>query len=121
MINSSWILRFLLSLAATMQGTASAADSIAVEFGEIRVGMSYGEARERLIDGGWEPDGSCHADEIGCDSAYPETENCAGTGVSPCRFRWKAGAYTSLPMGAQTITILTTGEIKKAVSAIEIK
>jgi hypothetical protein len=74
----------------------------------VKVGMAYKEARQRLFEFGYsgvappKVAGRCAYREDIC-KAYPEAEDCAGTGLAPCRFVFK------YPRG-RTVVIITSGE-----------
>ncbi len=108
--------RIAFALVALMAGPASAADGLSLQSGEIKTGMTYGEARERLIEDGWVPAGTCEGDAFVCNPAYPELDSCAGTGTAPCRFAWKAGEGVATKDGLTTIAVITEGERGKTVT-----
>ena len=66
----------------------------AEQFG-LREGMLYTEARERLLEQGWEPHtegaepnlNDAAVSEL-FDLGYEEVKDCSGTGVGPCRFEF---------------------------------
>lgn len=108
--------RIALVLMALMAGTASAAEGLSLQSGEIKTGMTYGEARERLIEDGWLPAGACEGDAFVCNPAYPELDACAGTGTAPCRFEWKAGEGVATKDGLTAFAVITEGERGKTVT-----
>lgn len=109
-----------LTLAALLAGLslapAHAAESLTLQSGEIRTGMTYGEARELLVEDGWLPAGTCEGDAFLCNPAYPELDSCAGTGTAPCRFQWKAGEGVATKDGLTVIAVITEGERGKIVT-----
>jgi hypothetical protein len=82
----------------------------ALEPGQVNgaaIGMSYGEARARLLEAGYDGGISparqyCQAPHAIC-KAYPrEIESCARTGAMPCRFVFR------YPRG-RTVIVVTKG------------
>lgn len=109
-------LTFGLLLAGLVLAPAQAAESLTLQSGEVKTGMTYGEARERLIEDGWLPAGACEGDAFLCNPAYPELDSCAGTGTAPCRFQWKAGEGVATGDGVTSIAVITEGERGKVVT-----
>lgn len=74
--------------------------------GNLEEGMQYPQARVALINGGWKPvhfpEGHCVGRSDVC-AAYPETDDCAGTGLGQCRFVFSDGKGSSL-------IVITAGE-----------
>ncbi len=117
MIGTSWASALLAALA--LAGSAAADESIKLQTGELKTGMSYGEARELLVDEGWLPAGTCEGDAYMCNPAYPELDSCAGTGAAPCRFQWKAGEGVATKDGLGFIAVITEGERAKSVTGFD--
>lgn len=63
---------------------------------EFKKGDDYkSNVRVKMLKEGWKPARTADADQCGsgdstCDE-YPEMENCAGTGLGNCKFRWQKG------------------------------
>jgi len=99
-----------LVMATLSAAPVQAAESLKLQSGEVKTGETYGEVRERLIENGWLPAGTCEGDAFMCNPAYPELESCAGTGTAPCRFGWKAGEGSGAAAGPSQIAVITEGE-----------
>lgn len=83
------------------------------------VGMSYQEARARLLEFGYggaaasRDPGRCGSRKAVC-KAYPEAEGCAGTGEAPCRFVFKypRGRKLVVVTGGESLTVTRIFEEK---------
>jgi hypothetical protein len=69
-------------------------------------GESYAKVRVKMLKAGWKPFHSpdadkCYDGDERCEGR-PEMQNCAGTGLAPCRFLWKRKG--------KTVIIFTSGE-----------
>jgi hypothetical protein len=99
--------RWIVLLPAIMMAAPVAALE-ASQINGVRPGMSYAEARERLLEYGYQGAGSGSAR---CPSARAdlcrlyarEFEDCAGTGAAPCLFVFR------YPRG-RTVVVATEGE-----------
>lgn len=72
----------------------------------LKKGESYATVREKMLKAGWKPYTAPDADQCSegdkrCENR-PEMQNCAGTGLAPCRFLWKRND--------KTVVIFTIGE-----------
>ncbi len=72
----------------------------------LKKGESYAKVRVKMLKAGWKPYHSpnaaeCLSGDKRCEGR-PEMENCAGTGLAPCRFLWKRKGKTAV--------IFTVGE-----------
>lgn len=73
------------------------APAIPVRFPSIRPTTAYPEARQILLQDGWQPVGEM--DAAGCSAGsrsgdqrcYPELADCAGTGEGQCLYVWRKG------------------------------
>jgi hypothetical protein len=101
----------LASAIAPQFSDVASAKEAALNAGQVngvKVGMKYKQARERLFVFGYsgvtppKVSGRCSSREEIC-KAYPEAEDCSGTGLAPCRFVFK------YPRG-RTVVIITSGE-----------
>lgn len=76
----------VLALTSFGAGEPAVAKDLA---GNLVSGMTYPEARQTLLSRGWKPatlpKGQCVGRPDVC-AAYPETYDCAGTGLGQCKF-----------------------------------
>ncbi|MGG6265682.1 hypothetical protein ACQ4M3_09165 [Leptolyngbya sp. AN03gr2] len=86
---------FCVLTLALIFGSAHLAESKLPEVLPIREQMPYSQARQELIDRGWQP--NLEGDEPNLNSSvvktlfdlgYEETKDCAGTGEGLCRFEF---------------------------------
>lgn len=79
------------------------------DLAEFKKGDDYkSKVRVKMLKTGWKPAPTADADECGsgdstCDE-FPEMENCAGTGLGNCKFRWQKGD--------KTVAVFTVGDPK---------
>ena len=98
-------------LSALPYPTVAQADEMADAIAALGQGTPYATAREKLIIAGLfakifpaeTAEERCGARKDICN-AYPETENCSGTGMGFCLFRF----YN--PAGGPTFAVTTAGE-----------
>jgi hypothetical protein len=104
-------MKLSLVLAVAFTAVAFAAEAPKIF---VKKDVSYGELREAIIDAGYEPAGSCDPQQFtACKAAYPELDDCAGTGTAPCRFVWK------YPGADERLVVITQGEKNKIVVSVE--
>ncbi len=85
--------------------TSTTCGAQAVLHPEITTGMNYGVAREAIVRAGFErPDTNCNTQSVGADTcnAFPEVEDCAGTGEGNCRMNF-------LDEAGHRLTVFTIG------------
>jgi len=83
----------------------------------LRQGMPYSEARELILDSGWQGKNqrwqdipqSGEINEIYYDNGWREIEDCSGTGMAYCRFE-----FTNIKN--ETLVVITEGECIKTSS-----
>ncbi len=80
---------------------------------KLRQGMPYSQAREIILDAGWQGKNISPRDltggettEIFFDNGWRELQDCAGTGMAYCRFEFRNIAN-------QTLVVITIGECVK--------
>jgi hypothetical protein len=96
--------------------------TLALDAGQVNgaaVGMTYREARARLLEFGYEGaflkgKQKCLAPRAICKAYSTEVQDCAGTGEAPCKFVFK------YPRG-RTVVVMTKGEDLRVSSIFEQK
>ncbi|RUV45348.1 KTSC domain-containing protein [Mesorhizobium sp. M1A.T.Ca.IN.004.03.1.1] len=91
------------ALASFALGHSAVARELA---GNLQSGMTYPEARQTLLNRGWRPanvaEGRCVGRPEVC-ATYPETDDCAGTGLGQCKFLFTDGK-------GSVLAVVTVGE-----------
>ena len=95
-IVASVILTVFITSAIAQQQTCAPVTHSAIN---ITSGMAYHEAREKLIQAGWQPLQTVRWQELDdtlfgqarmfWEKGYQEIEDCAGSGLVPCMFNFK--------------------------------
>lgn len=93
----------VLALASCAAGGSAVASDLD---GNLVNGMTYPEARQTLLSRGWKlasvPKGQCIGRPDVC-ATYPETDDCAGTGLGQCKFLFTDGK-------GSVLAVVTIGE-----------
>ena len=87
------------------------------KYTSLRQGMPYSQAREIILDAGWQGKNqrwqdipqSGEVNEIYYDNGWREIQDCSGTGMAYCRFEFRN-------IKNQTLVVVTAGECSQTSS-----